>query len=236
MHPAALRKMLAEIIAAEKSYNVPSICLALGLEPGSEAEAFNGKMQFALKRLSNVEESQLNNCAIRLSTLIESSKLMEFLAASKNTSPSDDIHSSSLATLQVDHIDQRWQGALARRDNDPEGAITLARTLLEDVCKSIITQMQGTYLEKDDLPQLYRKTAVLMNLAPDQHTEQVFKQILGGCQTIVESLGAIRNKLGDAHSPGPVRARPARRHAMLAVNLAGAMATFLAETYTEVSD
>ena len=48
---------------------------------------------------------------------------------------------------------------------------------------------------------------------------------------MVESLGALRNKLGDAYSPGPKRARPQTRHAELAVNLAGAMAKFLVATW-----
>jgi hypothetical protein len=113
----------------------------------------------------------------------------------------------------------------------PEGAITLARTLLEDVCKWILDEAGETWREADDLPVLYRKLAKLLKLAPDDHTEQVFKQILGSCQSVVESLGALRNKLGDAHSPGPKRARPHARHAELAVNLSGAMATFLVATW-----
>jgi hypothetical protein len=53
---------------------------------------------------------------------------------------------------------------------------------------------------------------------------------LGGCTSVVEGLGALRNKVGDAHGQGkrPVRVSP--RHAHLAVNLAGTMATFLIET------
>ena len=56
-------------------------------------------------------------------------------------------------------------------------------------------------------------------------------QILGGCSTVVEGLGAVRNKLSDSHGKGKGRAKPGPRHARLAVNLAGAMATFLVETY-----
>lgn len=48
--------------------------------------------------------------------------------------------------------------------------------------------------EADDLPVLYRKLSEVLKLAPDDHTEQVFKQILGSCQSVVESLGALRNK------------------------------------------
>jgi hypothetical protein len=38
-------------------------------------------------------------------------------------------------------------------------------------------------------------------------------------------------KLGDAHSLGPVRVCPSRRHAELAANLSGAMATFVVSTW-----
>jgi hypothetical protein len=69
-----------------------------------------------------------------------------------------------------------------------------------------------------------------LKLAPDDHSEQVFKQILGSCQQVVEQLGALRNKLGDAHG-GRRKAKPASRHAELAVNLAGSMATFLVSTW-----
>ncbi|WP_407867158.1 abortive infection family protein [Phyllobacterium phragmitis] len=72
-------------------------------------------------------------------------------------------------------------------------------------------------------------------MAPDQHTEDIFKRILGGCQTVVEGLGAIRNKLSDAHGRGPKPARATGRHAALAVNLAGAVAMFLVETARERS-
>ena len=86
---------------------------------------------------------------------------------------------------------------------------------------------------EDDLPRLHGKVANVLNIAPSQHTEQVFKQILGGCHAVVEGLGALRNRLGDAHGQGKRPVRPASRHAELAVNLAGAMATFLVATYKE---
>ena len=146
-------------------------------------------------------------------------------------SPADAVIASSLANFDPDQIAARWQAAMDSRDTSPERAITLARTLLEDVCKWIIIDAGEKYGESDDLPLLYRQLAKLLKLAPDNHTEQVFKQILGSCQSVVESLGALRNKLGDAHSLGPLRARPLPRHAALAVTLAGGMATFLVETW-----
>lgn len=146
-------------------------------------------------------------------------------------SPADDAISKALADFEPDTVHARWTQALDRRDADPAGAITLARTLLEDVCKWIIIEAGETYGDKDDLPVHYRKLATILNLAPDGHTEPVFKQILGSCQSVVESLGSLRNKIGDAHSPGPKKVKPAARHAQLAVNLSGTMATFLVSTW-----
>lgn len=146
-------------------------------------------------------------------------------------SPADESISAALAAFDPTQVHARWTMAMERRAAEPAGAITLARTLLEDVCKWILDQAGETWQEADDLPALYRKLAKVLKLAPDDHTEQVFKQILGSCQSVVESLGALRNKLSDAHSPGPKRARPLARHAELAVNLAGAMATFLVATW-----
>ena len=149
---------------------------------------------------------------------------------SKHT-PSDRSISQTLKEFDPDHISARWENALNRRTDNPEGAITLSRTLLEDVCKWIIVEADGNFKEKDDLTALYKNLAKILNLAPDNHTEQLFKQILGNCQSIVISLGSIRNKLGDAHSIGPKRVKASARHAELAVNLSGTMSTFLISTW-----
>lgn len=153
------------------------------------------------------------------------------VAASAIGSPADAAISSTLEKFEPDQVHARWSAALDRRANDPAGAITLARTLVEDVCRWLLDELGEAASDHDDLPLLYRKLSKALKLAPDDHSEQVFKQILGSCQQIVESLGALRNKLGDAHSGGPRRAKPAPRHAELAVNLAGSMATFLVSTW-----
>lgn len=145
--------------------------------------------------------------------------------------PPDEHVTDALKALDAAQVQDVWRRALDRRATDPEAAITSARTLLESTCKHILDALTVKYDDKDDLPKLYRSTARSLNLAPDQHTEELFKQILGGCQAVVEGLGAVRNKLSDAHGRGKRGAKPADRHAELAVNLAGAMATFLVRTW-----
>jgi Abortive infection C-terminus len=150
----------------------------------------------------------------------------------QNRAPADAVVSDTLASFDADGVHAVWEKALARRRTDPEGAITIARTLLETVCKRVLDEAGPPgYPDDADLPKLYKTAAERLYIAPSQHTEDAFKRILGGCTSVVEGLGTLRNKIGDAHGKGgkPVRAAP--RHAQLAVNLAGAMATFIVETW-----
>jgi hypothetical protein len=146
-------------------------------------------------------------------------------------SPADLAVQAAIEKFDADHLQTAWRKALERKQADPEGAITMARTLLETVCKHILDERTVVYGDSPDLPELYRMTSKVLNLAPSQHTEQVFKQILGGCQSVVEGLGALRNRLSDAHGTGKRAVRPLARHAELAVNLSGALALYLLETY-----
>ena len=147
--------------------------------------------------------------------------------------PADADISETLSNYNAEGVQSVWSKALKRRFTDPQGAITLARTLLEEVCKHILEDAGVNVGNNWDLPKLYSETSKILNLAPSQHTEEVFKRILGGCQTVVENLGGLRNKISDAHSLGRHPVKPASRHAALAVNLAGSMAMFLIETWME---
>lgn len=158
-------------------------------------------------------------------------KLIEF-AESNDSDPSDAIVSEALKRFDAEHVRNAWSKALERRATDPEGAITVARTLLESVCKHILEDSGESNLDvAPDLNKLYKQTASLLNLTKAQHDEVIFKQILGGCTAVVEGLGALRNRLSDAHGKGRGGVKPAPRHAELAVNLAGSTALFLLATW-----
>jgi hypothetical protein len=108
----------------------------------------------------------------------------------------------------------------------------VARTLLETVCKRILDEI-GTAYDKEDLPKLYAMTAGALNLSPSQHADEPIRAILGGAFAVVNGLGTLRNRLSDSHGRGGKPVRPSARHASLAVNLAGAVATFLIETHLD---
>ncbi|WP_264421658.1 abortive infection family protein [Novosphingobium sp. KCTC 2891] len=147
--------------------------------------------------------------------------------------PVENIVAEALSKLDEAHVRPIWDKAIARCTFDPEGAVTSARTLLESTCRLILEAADATDVlsENPDLPKLYRRTAEYLNLGPSQHSEEAFKRILGGCTSVVEGLGTLRNKVGDAHGHGRGAVKPLPRHALLAVNLSGAMSMFLIETW-----
>lgn len=150
-----------------------------------------------------------------------------------NGNPADEIVTQTVINFNAEYVNVAWQKSLQRRFDDPEGAITSARSFLESVCKHILDAQAITYEEGVELPKLYKLVAENLNLSPGQHTEPILKQILGGCQTVVEGLGAMRNKLSDSHGRRSTQPKPAPRHAELAVNLAGTMANFLIQTFED---
>ncbi len=149
----------------------------------------------------------------------------------ESANPSGTSINPLLTKVETPHIAAAWQQAIDQQATDPSGAITSANTLLETVCKHILDEQEITYANTDDLPKLYQLVADSLTLSPSQHTEQVFRQILGGCQAVVEGLGAMMNQHSDAQGVGKAGVRPAARHAELAVDLAGTMATFLLATW-----
>jgi len=149
----------------------------------------------------------------------------------KFDAPSDKRVTEAVAVFDSDSVHETWRDALSRRIDDPDGAITSARTLLESICKHILDETGITYENRFDLPKLYKLTADTLELGPSQQTESILRQITGGCSAVVGGIGAMRNVLGDAHGKGPSTSKPEPRHAELAVNLAGALAIFLVETW-----
>lgn len=109
----------------------------------------------------------------------------------------------------------------------------MARTLLEDTLNLIVDERKLNIKDNLDLHELFKSVSKELNMAPEQHQEKIFKQILGGANGIVNGLGSVRNKLGDAHGKKKAQLRPSERHSELAVNLAGAMAIFLYKTHKQ---
>ena len=159
--------------------------------------------------------------------------LFEFLEKPQETFPLDEL---ALNTLQVsnEYIKELWTKCLERRVSDPEGAITASRTFLESTCRFILDSLGETYEKSDDLPQLFKKTTKVLNLAPSEHTEQPFKQMISGGFSIVNGLSSLRNNISDSHAISNAYGRPSHIHSTLCVNLAGVISSFLLSTFDTI--
>lgn len=151
--------------------------------------------------------------------------------------PGADAASAALVRLENwQAVTKSWNAALNKVTTDPDGAITATRTTLESVCKHICDERAVDYDDSWDLSRLYKAASAAMEISPDQHTEQIIKQILSGAATLVGGLAAMRNALSDAHGRGKRSVGPAPRHAKLAVNTGFAIAGFLIDTHVEKPD
>lgn len=136
----------------------------------------------------------------------------------------------ALAIVSWDNVQAEWMKILERRNIDSAAAITSARTLVESVCKHILDEEGIAYESKDDLQSLYRKVTAQLTLAPSQQTTNTVRQIMSGCISTIEGIGALRNQQGDAHGKGPAHVNLPRL-SELAINAAGTMSSFLIREY-----
>jgi hypothetical protein len=111
-----------------------------------------------------------------------------------------------------------WQKALERRHADPEGAIAGARSLLDAVCRHVLAESGITSSAPLDLPAAMKMTAEQLDVAPSHPVQAAFKRLLADAASAVDGLGSRTT-------------RPSARHAQLAVNVAGAAALFIVESW-----
>jgi hypothetical protein len=116
------------------------------------------------------------------------------------------------------------------KDEDYDGAITNARSLMEAVLTQIESSLDPDAPKYDgDLPKLYKRAQKLLNLDPSRpEVDQSLKQVLSGLVSIVQGLAGLSNKMGDRH----VRTyKPSRHHAIFVCNSAKSVCNFLFDTY-----
>ena len=107
--------------------------------------------------------------------------------------------SSTYGTAGLKHsaaeqIHAAWSKALDRRSDDPEGAITAARTLLETVCKHLLDELGETYDDKADLPKLYSLVAAKLRLPEFFKNEAELRAIWSAPDTRAKLMAGLGEK------------------------------------------
>jgi hypothetical protein len=124
----------------------------------------------------------------------------------------------------IDKCDHRLNGA------DLEGAITVARTLLEVVLRELEVELTGRAEEYGgDLMKQYKAVAKLLKIDDTRDDlDENFRQVARGLTQVVAGLAPIRNKMSDGHAR---RRKPVTHHARLVVNSAKTVVCFLVESF-----
>lgn len=99
------------------------------------------------------------------------------MKVSVSGTPQSHLHLITEVTKAVDehYVNEAWNKALRRMKDDPEGAITSARTLMETVFKHILYETNTAFDDSLEINKLYKLVSNTLNLSPDQHTQPLFK-------------------------------------------------------------
>jgi hypothetical protein len=133
-----------------------------------------------------------------------------------------------LSSQYVRELADKCETKLSSGDFD--GAITNARTLLEEVLHALEIALAGSRGDySGDLPKQFKAVAKLLRMDDERpDLDQRFKDVVRGLTATVNGLASLRNKMSDGHAR---ERKPAPHHARLVVNAAKTVALFLVESY-----
>ncbi len=133
--------------------------------------------------------------------------------------------------INIHYIEEHLQKCDEKIENkDFSGAITNARSLLENILIELEQNLEGMEVKYDgDLVKLYKRVYKTLNLDPGKkEVNNSMRQIFTGLISIVNGLAGLRNNASDAHG---ARYKPSSHHAKLSVNSAKTISDFLVESY-----
>lgn len=113
---------------------------------------------------------------------------------------------------------------------DYDGAITNARTLVEEILLYIEEKIQGSRQSYDgNLLSLYKRVSKQINMYPDDSkTGNSFNEILRGFISIIGGLAGLSNSIADRHA---TTKHPKKHHAKIVVNSAMILSEFVLESF-----
>lgn len=144
--------------------------------------------------------------------------------------------SAKLEIIDFDTVKRDLDRALTSAEQDPEDAVTAACSALESVCRSILVELGESLPAKKDIQGLYRAVRDPLDLSADRtnlptEVADDIRSILGGLNTAIQGVGALRTHAGDAHGRERGFRRIDARIARLSIHSASAVILFLIETW-----
>lgn len=143
----------------------------------------------------------------------------------------DDVPAMSVPSINT--IDRSYIKDMANRAQEDiilgnfDSALTKARTLLEEVFCWAIERKGEQPSSSGDVGKMFSQVKCLYNIHADKTMDRRICDLVNGLNKIVDSIGQMRNKQGDAHGVGASRVNIEDYHARLAVNAAANVADFV---------
>ncbi len=143
----------------------------------------------------------------------------------------DDMPAMSIPSINT--IDRSYIKDMANRAQEDielgnfDSALTKARTLLEEVFCWAIERKGEQSSSSGDVGKMFSQVKCLYNIHADKTMDRRICDLVNGLNKIVDSIGQMRNKQGDAHGVGASRVNIEDYHARLAVNAAANVADFV---------
>ena len=139
----------------------------------------------------------------------------------------------------LQHMEAQVEAIEDAVSSNPGLAFDLAKTLVESVCRTIITERGGSWAEGDDLPRLFREVRNNLAVLPRHESQQAdirqsILQTINGLGSAVQGIAELRNKLGFA-SHGSDKSRPSMgiAHAEMAAQAADTIVGFLYDVHVQ---
>lgn len=133
----------------------------------------------------------------------------------------------------LEHVEQQVRSIEEAVVENPGLAFDLAKTLVESVCRTVLSERQIAHGYDDDLPRLFKAAAQSLPFLPagasaESEIRKSLAQTLGGLHTAVHGICELRNQCGFAsHGSGEPRPAMESAQALLAAEAADAIVGFL---------
>jgi Abortive infection C-terminus len=143
---------------------------------------------------------------------------------------------NAAVVIDFDTVNRDLERALASAETDPEDAVTSACSVVESVCRSVLVELGVPLPAKKDVQGLYQAVRDPLGLTPEKQgvaddIANDVRTILGGLNSVVNGVGALRTHGGDAHGRERGYRRIDPRIARLAIHSASTVSLFLVETW-----
>lgn len=131
------------------------------------------------------------------------------------------------------HVEQQVKSIEQAIGENPGLAFDLAKTLIESVCRTVLSERNIAFGHDDDLPKLFKTASQSLPFLPaaasgEAEIRKSLGQTLSGLHTVVQGICELRNQCGFAsHGTGEPRPAMESAQALLAAEAADTIVGFL---------